>query len=274
MTIADDVGNVFYLDMADETIHFNNGPSVALSVEQTALAANAFGLVVNADAQAALVQPPPPEEEECLPGMKPGEPGCYMDQSIPIFGDPTPLTTSLNGGDSSQTSSRVVVRRRTADSSLRDNGTSELGPSLLFYDGYSCREIARAMWEAKDRYRTRRTGFFNTLIAIVVSKPLEMTAKGPRIVLPNHYNAAVALQMAAAEKATAALDLRILGAMYTMNGCWNTPWPDYSAPSSGGGSHTHLNLVCRNEEWEISYDGGRTWQSVQVSVCEYEKLAQ
>jgi len=75
------------------------------------------------------------------------------------------------------------------------------------------------------------------------------------------------------EERLARNELEQLARAYGENTCWNpsSPW---WYPYSGGYTYQYMfgsaiAYVCNFEMWEISYDGGATWQPIEVKVCEF-----
>ena len=79
-------------------------------------------------------------------------------------------------------------------------------------------------------------------------------------------DAAAAFDEAAAEALRSKIMLDYLATQYTLFGCWNNSWND--ADWFGTGS-AGISLQCHTEAWEVSTDGGATWETIDAQVCEY-----
>jgi hypothetical protein len=126
------------------------------------------------------------------------------------------------------------------------------------------------MFDMTPRYRDTRNSVLNTLKEIAATT-IEMDQYGrPTVHLPNLPTLAYKLENQIAEESDAYIEMAFWAGMYTGFGCKDNNWPDASGSigTLGGG----LSLQCHNEGWEISYDGGNTWDPITVSVCEYTMM--
>lgn len=171
--------------------------------------------------------------------------------------------------------SHVVRRGYTPGRPLKDRRTESGVATMADGDWPSnCLDIATAIYEKMPEYNNSRTVYTNVLQDLW--PPVGWENGAPRIKLKDYPEVLVALGTAFHRMQSAELELNIMAGLYSASGCWNNTWQDFGGVgSSGGGGGGSLGggytLVCHSEVWEISYDGGVTWQFfAEVSVCEYK----
>lgn len=279
-------GMSYTLDPVQSEIRVGDGSVIALTPEQLAVASTAFRSTANGDIYSADAEAEWNSGGPCQPGT----PGCYQDQSLP--GE----TVETSGVEPQATASRIAVRFSGVVNGSEYRGTRfgvMPGPlhagirrhvaakraalrsaDFQIASTPSCLEISQTMYNVSQRYRQSRGSYFNNLKSFLSPDSyIGVDATGrPTFKVPNFAQKAIDADMLAHNELTDVTELQFLGALYSAYGCWNNQWSDVTA-SGGFGSGTSLVYTCRAEIWEISYDGGVTWEPIQVDVCEYQQAA-
>jgi hypothetical protein len=160
---------------------------------------------------------------------------------------------------------RTLIQRPTKTKSYTVSAASE-------YYGWppSCLDIARQMFEITPAYRNTRGALMNALRQ-AVAEAVELDSLGrPTFHLPSVPNLAFMLSNRIVEERDAYIKMVFWAGMYVGFGCQANNWPDATGSIGTFGGGTGISLQCHNEGWEISYDGGSTWDPITVSVCQYE----
>ena len=135
--------------------------------------------------------------------------------------------------------------------------------------GGDCLGIARSINDAMPAWRAARDEWKRALadlIDVVTFDPMTGTwgIKRPEV------EKLISLDQAAYNLMVQQTTLNILAIGYTQAGCRDNLWPDATVSSASSPS---VSFQCHDEDgWEISFDGGRTWQPVTVSVCEFVNM--
>jgi hypothetical protein len=269
------VGTSFTLDAAAEAVFVSDGTVITLSPEEAATIATAFYSTSNGDTLSSAIDT---EEGRC------GQ-GGYCEQSV-TFGGPSADTAD---GQSvllvRHVSTSTKTKRGTTfglstinyanllspnhQNKSRSSEPTTVGIESTEYYGWppSCLDIARQMYAMAPTYREARNVVLNVLKDIA-NQAVEFDDQGrPTIHLPNVPSLAYNLMTRIEEESDAYIQMQFWAGMYVGFGCGDNNWPDASGSGSLGGG---LTLECHDEGWEISYDGGTTWDPITVSVCEYE----
>lgn len=129
-----------------------------------------------------------------------------------------------------------------------------------------CTDIANAALPAVLHYQTRRTGFLAELLAAIGGEVFNAAAG--RVVTSGSFFGAMLADLAA-DHANATIAVSILGTFWNINNCRNRSVRIGPVIRTGTNSPSGM-LVCHYEPWQISFNGGLTWNPITVKVCEYE----
>lgn len=136
-------------------------------------------------------------------------------------------------------------------------------------EGGDCLGIARSINDAMPAWRDARDEWKKALadlIDVVTFDPMTGTwgIKRPEV------EKLVSLDQAAYDLLVQQTTLNILAIGYAQAGCRDNLWPDATVSSW---SSPTVNVQCHEESgWEISFDGGETWQPITVTVCEFVNM--
>ena len=145
------------------------------------------------------------------------------------------------------------------------DGGSSLG--IASY-GDMCSDVAGAVIPKKLHFRTHRTSLLRDVVVAAVTEGVNQVRD--KIFPPGSAILSVAA-VAATEHWHAQLSISVLAYYWNTYNCSQKqvrlgPVFVSGGPGSGGGGHVVFD--CREDIWQISFDGGRTWHRVTVTVCE------
>ena len=136
--------------------------------------------------------------------------------------------------------------------------------------GGDCLGIARSINDAMPAWRSARDRWKRALadlVDVVTWDPVSGTwgIKRPEV------EKLISLDQAAYDLLVQQTTLNILAIGYTQAGCRDNLWPDATVASW---SSPGVTFQCHQEsDWEISFDGGETWEPITVTVCEFVNMA-
>jgi hypothetical protein len=243
-------GNVFELDASE----LADAMTAFLAAYEGDRAVNSLASAPppNIDCR-VLIDGCPPEYAYSVPGAGPAPiPG---DGGVPL---PPPPASGF------------VVRRAdpTTAATLPSLPAADFDAADLQYVG--CSDIAGAIYDATARHRTSRDAVINVLKGALVLRAAVAYETGLKISLGSIQGLSFKLELAAHEQLTSTTQLNILATLYSAYGCWGGAW---GTPGSVGGTYfppvSPVYKTCHTEVWDVSADGGRTWSSRAVQVCEY-----
>lgn len=256
--VDEDDGEVYTLNTDTREIRRgSDGAVLLLDAEQAAAAATAFYGNVVADAVLNSFVNVCSPENPC---------GAEMN---------TPVGDSLVSGLILRKESEGAKTRRgsTFGASFRGNTpskpfrTSHNGIDLMYGD--VCSDIVNAVFQSRLDYRSHRTSFLKEGFMFAVALGGGLVT---RSILPAGGFGAVRFMGKIAEGADRRIAVSILGFMWNSNYCGNgqtvNAGPVIRSFGGGGGGNAN-NLVCHDETWSISFDGGNKFTKITVEVCEY-----
>lgn len=265
ITVHHTDGTSFTLNAGAREVRVSTGIVIKLSPEQTAEIATAFRATTIGDPLAGEIDRTPPPPSGCGP-----ESGGVCESALPSIDGPSVLVRQVSKSAKTKPGKTFglgplsYTKPRSKPSSTE---SSNIGIASTSDYGWppSCLDMAREMFAMTPRYRATRNSVLNTLKEIA-STTFELDDYGrPTVRLPNLPTLAYTLMNQMADESDAFIQMQYWAGMYTGYGCTANNWPDAGGGGGGGG----LTLECHNEGWEISYDGGRTWHPIEVSVCQY-----
>ena len=135
--------------------------------------------------------------------------------------------------------------------------------------GGDCLSIARSIAGALPAWRAARDEFKSTLRSLIDVVTIDPTTGTIGIKRPE-VEKYTSLDQAAYNLMVQQTTLNILAIGYTQEGCRSNLWPDATVPSWSG---SNVTFECHTESgWEISFDGGDTWEPISVTVCEFVNM--
>lgn len=140
------------------------------------------------------------------------------------------------------------------------------GTAASIHTADPCRDLAESIYHATVAYRSSELTLKGAVSDLFRS--VSFAIVGGRLVGSLSPAAWMAANFVAdrLENYSHKIQLDLLAGLYSLNGCWTTNWGGGGSGQSGGGG---LQWECHSETWEISYDGGATWEPIQVDVCQY-----
>ena len=135
--------------------------------------------------------------------------------------------------------------------------------------GDVCSDIVNAVFQSRLDYRTHRTNFLREAFTYGTFVGVGVAARG---FMPIGGLAAVRFTEKVAAGQERRIAISILGWMWNSNYCGygQTVTAGPVIRSFGGGGNANM-LVCHDETWSISFDGGNKFVRITVEVCEYEQ---
>ena len=253
----EDDGERYTLNTATREItRGSDGAVLILDADQTATAATAFYGDVVADA--------------------------VLNSFTDVCSPETPCGSAMSG-TLAESGTGIVLRKESEGS--RTHRGSKFGTSFtrnapakpfksssntidLMY-GDVCSDIVNAALRSRLDYRTYRTNFLKDAFTYAVAVGAGVAG---RSIMPVGGIAAVRFTEKVASGQESRIAVSILGWMWNSNFCGDGR-SVYGGPvirSFGGGSGGNANnLVCHEEIWSISFDGGNRFVRISVEVCEY-----
>ena len=263
--IMDEFDGVTYtFNSQDRTVTHSDGRVLDLTADQNLTVMNVFYGNANADLTVADVDQLCTPEYPCADlSSIPGEHG-----SVDALGDVAPSIILRKTGESPRTHRAAGQRfgiRVSGGVPLQSKKGRKKGDFTAMTTG-NCGDIAVALRDAGTSYRYNRVnlvrdGFWSGVFVWVQNKLRGQIPVGGALAAKLVGDAAINQEKRVA--------LTILGSLWNSYDCSNRQirvGPSYQ--SGGGGSGTPV-LSCRVEYWEISIDGGNTWDTIDVQVCEY-----
>ena len=257
VNIQDEFDGVGYtFDPSAKTVTHSDGRILDLADEQNVAVMNAFYGNVAADQTATDVG------EVCTP-----ENPC-----------PEPTFAPMAEGQSGVMLRRVERSSRSHRSTANRFGIRVIGqiPQLMrrknnggveLMSDYNCGDLATALRDAVTQYRYNRVNFVRDGFwsAVIVWVGYKLRAD-----LPVGGAAAAKLLGDIVLNQEKRVALTILGTLWNSNNCSSQQIRvgNYYQGGAGGGGGIPI-LRCHYETWQISIDGGNTWQNITVDVCEY-----
>jgi hypothetical protein len=131
-----------------------------------------------------------------------------------------------------------------------------------------CSDIVNAALPKTLEYKTQRTSFLKTIIPAAVAEVVNGVAG---FVLPAGSAVAADFALKIADHAQARIAMGYLAGMWNDYDCSNKKVRagPMTIAGSGGGSLDGQTLVCHDENWEISFNGGETWFPIVLNVCRW-----
>ena len=229
-----------------------------MTPDEAAKAATTFHAITDNDrltTELANVPPPPPPPDDPPCGE-----GGACDQAI---GSPASPTEEYQGADGMPTSMSVGMRRRGIGPIQSDDRMA----TAMNEPNPSCHELAMSIYQATNLYKSIRNDFFG-MLRDVFGNPFEIGPDGrPRIDFPNLPDIAMAYDMMARDVLLLHTQLNIMAWMYANQGCWSNYWG-----VSWNDTYPDYVLACTYEWADISLDGGRTYRTMRVQVCEFRHV--
>lgn len=252
-TLWDEYGTSYTLDLSQQEIRLSDGRWIALSLEETASAANLFQDIADVDAMAnSWVSAPPPA------GCQPPDGGCVEPTLAGESGDVMGIVTFQVTGIDSQTrqggpgSSKAARGTRTLAIPTRtprpDDGVT------LMTDGFTCQDIYQAAMSRVQPYHQSRIGALSWLsISAKVGGAVGVFVTG---------------QALTANALMWKLEYGVMGTLYASQGCGNLNATGSGGFFSGtsGGSTVY---VCHTYYWAITFSNGTT-KTGQSTECGWE----
>ena len=135
--------------------------------------------------------------------------------------------------------------------------------------GDVCSDIVNAVLQSRLEYRTHRTNFLREAFTYATFVGVGVAARG---FMPVGGLAAVRFTEKVAAGQERRIAISILGWMWNSNYCGygQTVTAGPVIRSFGGGGNANM-LVCHDETWSISFDGGKKFVRITVEVCEYQQ---
>ena len=264
ITIYDDNGIGYTFDPDAAVIRVSSGETITLSPERAASAANAFQTVALGDQlEADLANLPP---DDCVPTEHTACPNSG-DVSDDGFGGGVVLR--YVGTDSkSHRGGRFGFRQRVHSGHGSRPGRASVDEvTTTSHFGYPCSDMRNAIMETIPVWREKRKFLSNTLAKI---RDLLVSGIPGWETIPE---AVAAYDQAAYELIRVEIGLWIMASQYSANGCWEREFPaSWSSGGYGQSIGSGAYVVCVKEHWDISFDGGRTWSTHEVSVCSYQHV--
>ncbi|MBC7791061.1 MAG: hypothetical protein H7Z74_14030 [Anaerolineae bacterium] len=287
VTIWDEYGTSYTLDPSALEIRVSTGVVIELYPEDLEPAATAFVAIHDGDALLTGTQntpPPPPPPSEC------GQEKCPAtgDMNVVVggFSLNAPAALGINiGADPGAKGGFPKWNGKTYPTSIilkpsrqnTDRRAGLMGPGLsqsmvtgsdfspyLALDGWNCSQIYGAIVGSFPEYLSSR---LNVLSVVGTAAAASTTLEGgrPTVKRPSIPDLALQLIPAASAALTNKTAMAFMVTMYNSYGCQRIFAGGFNGGSLGGG----LRLVCTQQTWIISFDAGKTWQDVKVSVCEF-----
>lgn len=179
---------------------------------------------------------------------------------------------------------RGVVMKRVSGSRLGmrqsapnlRSAISLVGSVYSSFGAQNCTDISTAIFHKTLEYREKKAQYMSTLNSIKSSLPYEVIGswlQGSFHDLPAWAQGlATDLEMTGSLVLESQLALNFLASSYSMNGCWGQNWTGLPAQPPAGGFPTPppgLQWSCHYEDFDLSVDGGLTWQRVTARVCSW-----
>jgi hypothetical protein len=260
VTIVDeDDGQRYTLNTATREItRGSDGAVLLLNSEQTALAATAFYGDLVADA--------------------------VLNSFMNVCSPENPCGDAMSGSLSESTTLQSGIVLTKESEGPRTHRGSKFGTSFsndtrakqfrsssntidLMY-GDVCSDIVNAVFQSRLDYRTYRTNFLKDAFTYAAFVAI---GGATRRIMPIGGLAAVRFTEKIAAGQERRIAVSILGWMWNSNYCGNgqavTAGPVIRGFGGSGGNAN--NLVCHDETWSISFDGGNRFVRITVEVCEY-----
>lgn len=262
MTMVDEDDGVQYtLDIAARTItRQSDGAVLELTEGQADSAAAAFAGAVRNDPSIPGLEAIGALSGAPTPGPCTGMDGNYCDASA--LQDPM-LIQPIRDAAKGHPGKRPLVRRRTA------TGTEPVMASIL--NGDPCTNIINAALPKVIQYRGARSSFLKRGFRSIFQKLKDAFVS---FFLPPGSSDAMEFSQSLFEYATAQVAVGFLAGEWTSYGCRGdlsvVAGPYYHVGGTYSTTPTGGSYTCAQEQWEISWDGGQTWEAISVKVCQFQ----
>jgi len=266
VTVIDEVtGDQYVLDVAAREMRVSGN-------EQTAQVASAFYGTVASDPVAADLETL--QYEGGGGGCDPAtDPDCYQDAGG-VGGESTFLIRKLSTGPTwtHHGAGRNLQFAFEGGHAPPSPGRGRAGIPRTSGDvgitslGDPCADVVNAVLPSVSDYKSVRTRFVHHIVEGAVSEIVN-GVQG-KVIRPGS-GVAIAVETAIADHYYVRVSMGVLALYWNAYNCGSkhvTAGPFIRTGSGGGGGA----LVCHYETWEISFDGGRTWSNINVTVCEYQ----
>jgi hypothetical protein len=254
-------GTTYTLNLASgELIRSSDGMVLSLTTEQRDSVGTAMAAVMRND-------PSIPGLEAIgsrSPGQCTGLPGSPCLASVPTGG--VSLILRRPGEDNDDDQNDKQSKRHTRFERVLRTSSARPSFSVAALGADRCTDIINAALGKTIEYHGRRTAFLTNAFMGSVSVAFGVGFKN--VLIPGAY-AALRLMFDVAETTQASIAIGFLRAN------WNDYNCDPTKVIAGPYYHTSglftlqplPSYTCHRETWEISWDGGRTWEPIKVDVC-------
>jgi hypothetical protein len=271
ITIVDDSSSrTLTLDLSANEIQIDDGRVFLLSQDQTAEVATDFQNTLLYDALAADVITAAADHQVCHDTGGCGE---EMSRGVP---DPASLVKRRGAPRGGQTRKRPMppMFALGIPNTASKNG-SVSGFTTPTFDILSilpdCESMRGDIVTAEANYRNAREVANQRMLDQGMSGFVYEAGRWiKRLTLPEANVIFAAMESDYANKRAAENKMDVMRVLYTSQGCGTI---SFAGDSYNGFTYQMVNghtLKCHFEWWQISFDGGSTWRSVGVNVCEFD----
>lgn len=287
ISIVDNDGTQYTLSIPDREVRFSDGRVLRLTDDQTDSVAEAFYATNATDPVAQDVQSLGayyPYDPNCADPTK----VCNEDRNIQIsppisFNLVCPSLTGCKKNQIRAAAPAILIRRPSSEldepprrrhapsNRVRAHYegrrlNSSRGFSFAQYGGTSadaCTNVVNDAVSTASDYFNKRSSFIKDIWEVAVAEAANELIK----FLPVGSGAEAALGTKLLEHRAAAVNVNVLAFVWNTYGC--SQRTVFAGPVYLPGNYTQsTNVVCQNQHWDISFDGGNTWHGIWVRVCE------